>query len=137
MMIFIEIIIGFSSGVLIGSIFMALLLILKLLPRILQFFQQTFSIKTISLGLVLGSLFGTYLSFTSSYYLTNHFILISWGLLHGVFNGMLAAALLEILHVFPLLTKRIGLKGYLPYFLYALLLGKVVGALVQALYFYE
>ncbi|HLR42130.1 MAG TPA: stage V sporulation protein AB [Pseudogracilibacillus sp.] len=132
-----EAVVGFSSGILIGAIFIALLIIFNMIPRMMQLFYLPFNGKIIAFALVLGSLFGTFLSFTMVTLKMNYFILIVWGVFHGVFNGMLAAALLEVLRVFPLLAHRVGLKGYTRLFLIALLLGKVCGSILQALLFTE
>src|SRR5699024_10510720 len=114
-----------------------LLIIFNMIPRMMQLFYLPFNGKIIAFALVLGCLFGTDLSFTMVTLNMNYFILIVWGVFHGVFNGMLAAALLEVLRVFPLLAHRVGLKGYTRLFLIALLLGKVCGSILQALLFTE
>lgn len=132
-----EAIVGFSSGVLIGAIFIALLIIFNMIPRILQLFYLPFKGKVIAFALVFGGVLGTFLSFTSITVEVNYIFLVVWGIFHGIFNGMLAAALLEVLHVFPLLAHRVGLKKYTGLFLFALLLGKVCGSILQALFFTE
>lgn len=137
MTILFEAMIGFSSGVLIGAIFIALLIIFKMIPRIIQLLHLPFNGKMLALALVFGGLFGTFLSFTRITLEMNYIFLIVWGIFHGIFNGMLAAALLEVLHVFPLLAQRVRLKRYTRLFLVALLFGKVCGSILQALFFTE
>lgn len=137
MTVLLEAIVGFSSGVLIGAIFIALLIIFNMIPRMIQLFYIPFNGKIIAFALVFGSLFGTFLSFTTITLKMNYFFLVVWGVFHGIFNGMLAAALLEVLHVFPLLAHRVGLKRYTRLFLFALLFGKVCGSILQALFFTE
>lgn len=137
MTILFEVVVGFSSGVLIGAIFIALLIIFNMIPRILQLFYLPFKGKVIAFALVCGGVLGTFLSFTSITVEVNYIFLVVWGIFHGIFNGMLAAALLEVLHVFPLLAHRVGLKKYTGLFLFALLLGKVCGSILQALFFTE
>lgn len=50
------------------------------------------------------------------------------GLFSGVFVGCLAAALAEVVNVFPVMTRRIKLKVGMPYLVIAFALGKGFGA---------
>lgn len=50
------------------------------------------------------------------------------GLFSGVFVGCLAAALAEVVNVFPVMTRRIRLTVGLPYMVVAFALGKGFGA---------
>ena len=50
------------------------------------------------------------------------------GLFSGIFVGCLAAALAEVVNVFPVMTRRIGLKVGMPYLVLAFALGKGFGA---------
>lgn len=78
-----------------------------------------------------GAVFGTYLSFQTAMISVPIPIEVLWGLLHGIFIGMLAAALTEVLNVFPILFKRIRLNRYLLTLLLAIVLGKIFGSLFQ------
>lgn len=49
------------------------------------------------------------------------------GLFSGVFVGCLAAALAEVVNVFPVMTRRIKLKVGMPYLVLAFALGKGFG----------
>lgn len=131
----IESMIGFSSGVIIGAAFVALLTVLGVIPRLIQLSRSKHLVNVYGISVMLGVLFGTYLSFTTITSKQNGLVLIVWGLFHGIFNGMLAAALVEILNVFPLLSKRVHLEKHLTLLVTALVLGKVVGSLFQWIYF--
>lgn len=133
----IEIFIGFSSGVIIGGAFVALLTVLGIIPRLIQLSRSKHLVHVYGASILIGALFGTYLSFTTFTWNINLIILIVWGAVHGIFNGMLAAALVEILNVFPLLSKRIGLEKQILILLTALVLGKITGSLFQWLYFVD
>jgi len=130
-----ESIIGFSSGLVIGAAFVAILTVLGVIPRLIQLSHTGYSVNKFVFVLLLGGLFGTYLSFTNVPWNFPVIFLLLWGAFHGIFNGMLAAALVEILNVFPLLTKRIGLERYLLVLLTAIVFGKVAGSLFQWMYF--
>src|SRR5699024_1743247 len=85
--------------------------------------------------IILGSVFGTFLTFSVITWQQPTLVLIIWGTFHGIFNGMLAAALTEVLNVFPVLSKRIGMDAYLLPLLMAIVFGKIAGSLFQWLIF--
>lgn len=129
-----QILIGFSSGVIIGGAFIALLTVLGIISRLIQLSKTWQMIHIYSIALLLGTLFGTYISFTYITWNQHVMTLLFWGVIQGIFNGMLAAALIEILQVFPLLSKRVGLENYLLFLLTAIVFGKTFGSLYQWLF---
>ena len=48
--------------------------------------------------------------------------------------GMLAAALTEVLNVFPVLAKRLGIDGKIIILIMAIVLGKIFGSIFQWVY---
>lgn len=126
--------IGFSSGVIIGGGFVAILTVLGVIPRLVQISRSVKLVNNYAASVILGVLFGTYLSFTEITWGQPLVILLVWGSIHGIFNGMLAAALAEILNVFPLLSKRIGLEKFIFLLLMAIVFGKITGSLFQWLF---
>jgi stage V sporulation protein AB len=76
-----------------------------------------------------GVLTGTWVSLRPSHIHLPFFFLIPLGLLAGMFVGMLAAALTEVLNVFPILSKRLGIHESLLILLMAIVFGKVAGSL--------
>ncbi len=126
--------IGFSSGVIIGGGFVAILTVLGVIPRLVQISRSVKLVNNYAASVILGVLFGTYLSFTEITWDQPLVILLVWGSIHGIFNGMLAAALAEILNVFPLLSKRIGLEKFIFLLLMAIVFGKITGSLFQWLF---
>lgn len=130
-----EVMIGFASGIAVGGGFVAIITVLGIIPRLIQLTQSDHLIKVFVGCTIFGSLFGTYLSFTNVTFQEPVVLLILWGIFHGMFNGMLAAALTEVLNVFPILSKRLGINHYLLYLLMAIVFGKVFGSLFQWLIF--
>lgn len=61
--------------------------------------------------------------------------MIPIGLFAGLFIGMLAAALTEVLNVLPILVKRIGMGDRILILLMAIVFGKIIGSLFQWLIF--
>ncbi|MUK87220.1 stage V sporulation protein AB [Ornithinibacillus sp. L9] len=127
----IQILIGFAGGLAVGSGFVAFLTVLGIIPRLIQIAKGNHLIKVLIGCVIGGSIFGTYLSFTGVSWNQPIILLVIWGLFHGIFNGMLAAALTEVLNVFPIITKRIGLEQYLLWLLMAVVFGKIAGSLFQ------
>lgn len=135
MSLLIQIIIGFSSGIAVGLGFIALLTMLKVIPRLIHLSKNIKNSWTFIYPVIIGTLFGSYLSFTDySIHLPLIFIIV-FGLLHGIFNGMLAAALAEVLNVLPIISRRIKLHGQIRKLMMALVFGKTFGSLFQWIIF--
>ncbi|WP_277923939.1 stage V sporulation protein AB [Halobacillus yeomjeoni] len=131
----IEALIGLASGIAVGTGFVAFLTVLGIVPRLMQLSHSEEKLRHYEMAVILGVFFGIYLSFGDFPIEVTIIGLIIWGLLHGIFIGMLAAALTEVLNVFPLLFKRIGVDGFLFTLLMALVLGKIAGSLFQWIIF--
>ncbi|WP_173916248.1 stage V sporulation protein AB [Halobacillus sp. Marseille-Q1614] len=127
----IEAVIGLASGIAVGTGFVAFITVLGIVPRLMQLSQTASKIIWYEVAIIFGVFAGIYLSFGDSPIHMAVPGLVLWGLFHGAFVGMLAAALTEVLNVFPLLFKRIGIEGYLFTLLMALSLGKIAGSLFQ------
>ncbi|SHF58212.1 stage V sporulation protein AB [Ornithinibacillus halophilus] len=127
----IQLFVGFAGGLAVGCGFVAFLTVLGIIPRLIQLSKTNKLIKSYIGCVVTGTLFGTFMSFAGIHWSQPSILLAVWGIFHGVFNGMLAAALTEVLNVFPLITKRIGLNQYLLWFLMAIVFGKIAGSLFQ------
>lgn len=128
---FLQIIIGFSGGLAVGGGFVAFITVLGIIPRLIQLSKTEKYIKVFGASVIFGLLFGSYLSFAEIPVYHPYFFLAIVGMFHGIFNGMLAAALTEVLNVFPILTKRIGFQSYVITLLMAIVFGKVIGSLFQ------
>lgn len=127
----IQVFIGFSGGLAVGGGFVAFITVLGIIPRLVQLSKSEQYVKVYISSVILGLLAGCYLSFTNMYMDQTLLTLAVWGLFHGIFNGMLAASLTEVLNVFPTLFKRIGLGEYLIILLMAVVFGKVIGSIFQ------
>ncbi|UOR12404.1 stage V sporulation protein AB [Halobacillus amylolyticus] len=127
----VEAIIGLASGFAVGTGFVAFLTVLGVVPRLMQLSHSKSKIRWYEGAIFTGVLFGIYLSFGDVPISLPVIGLIIWGLFHGIFIGLLAAALTEVLNVFPLLFKRVGIESYLFPLLMALAIGKVAGSLFQ------
>ncbi|WP_339227920.1 stage V sporulation protein AB [Oceanobacillus sp. FSL K6-2867] len=130
-----QILIGFSGGLAVGAGFVAFITVLGIIPRLIQLSKTDKLIKVYSASVILGLMAGTYFSFADLSLNQPVLVLLLWGLFHGIFNGMLAAALTEVLNVFPILSRRVRLDHYLLILLMAIVFGKIFGSLFQWTYF--
>ncbi|MGD6847418.1 stage V sporulation protein AB [Rossellomorea aquimaris] len=132
--VLITVFIGFAGGLAVGSGFVAFLTVLGIIPRLTQLTKTMKMIHHYELAVITGALAGGFVSLNNY---TLHFsplVLMPIGLASGVFIGLLAAALTEVLNVFPILAKRIGIEGQIVILIMAIVFGKIVGSLFHWLY---
>ncbi|RDW22000.1 stage V sporulation protein AB [Oceanobacillus chungangensis] len=128
---FLQVLIGFSGGLAVGGGFVAFITVLGIIPRLIQLTKTEKLVKMYGGCVIIGLLIGTYFSFADIILNQSIIILILWGLFHGIFNGLLAAALTEVLNVFPIISKRIKMERHLLILLMAIVFGKIIGSLFQ------
>ncbi|MDI4645424.1 stage V sporulation protein AB [Cohnella hashimotonis] len=128
-------IVGLSGGFAVGSAFVALLIVLDLVPRLVQLtraYRRSAVFESALLAGVIG--FNCADQFDWRLSLGEGWLLVP-AIFQGVFVGMLAAALTEVLNVIPIVAKRLRLGPYLFALLIAMVLGKVAGSLADWLLF--
>lgn len=128
---------GLSSGFAVGAGFVAFLTVLGIIPRLTQLTKTMASIHYFEWAIIIGVVIGTWLGLQEIKLFWIKWALLPIGLADGIFNGMLSAALTEVLNVFPILAKRMGIQEKIIYLMMALVLGKVVGSLFQWIYFVD
>lgn len=127
--------IGIAGGIAVGAGFVAFLTILGIVPRLMQISNSYEFIRAYEWAIIIGSLASSLMGLLEIKLYLPSLFLMGIGLLCGLFIGMLAAALTEVLNVFPILTKRIGLQQKVTMLVMAIVLGKICGSLFQWLYF--
>ncbi|WNF38950.1 stage V sporulation protein AB [Bacillaceae bacterium IKA-2] len=133
----ISITIGVGGGLAVGGGLVAFLTVLGIIPRLTQLTKTKNFIRQYEWGVVIGALIGTWCSLREPLFYLPSFLLIVIGLFAGIFVGSLAAALTEVLNVFPILAKRVGVAEKITYLLMAIVLGKISGSLFHWLYFVD
>ncbi|PLT28273.1 stage V sporulation protein AB [Peribacillus deserti] len=128
---------GLAGGLAVGSGFVAFLTVLGIVPRLTQLTKTIHRIRHYEWAVVLGAVLGGWVSLADTIFFLPSILLIPIGLASGIFNGMLAAALTEVLNVMPLLSKRIGVQEKIVVLMMALVLGKVIGSLFQWIFFVD
>lgn len=126
---FFEIFVGLAGGLAVGGGFVAFLTVLGVIPRLVQLSKSKKALKLYEASVILGALFGIFISFRNTLLTVPIWFEMFWGLLHGIFIGMLAAALTEVLNVFPILAKRIRLDEKIELLILAIVFGKIAGSL--------
>ncbi|MGG1675076.1 stage V sporulation protein AB [Neobacillus sp. NRS-1170] len=126
---------GLASGLAVGSGFVAFLTVLGIIPRLTQLTKTMKMIQQYEWAVVIGALSGVLASLRDPLFPISAYFLIPLGITGGVFVGMLAAALTEVLNVLPILAKRIRLDGEIVILIMAIVLGKIFGSIFQWLYF--
>ncbi|AMQ21077.1 stage V sporulation protein AB [Geobacillus sp. JS12] len=129
--------VGFAGGLAVGTGFVAFLVVLGVIPRLTQLTKTPKRIHAYEWGAAAGAIVGGWMSLRHSVWHLSKYWLAPIGLFHGVFIGMLAAALTEVLNVWPILAKRIGVDDKIVILLMAIAFGKVAGSLFHWLYFVD
>ncbi len=129
--------IGFSGGISVGAGYVAFLTVLNIIPRLTQLTKSVRFVHYYEAAVILGAVAGTIFSLWDFTLNLSFILLAGFGILSGIFNGMLAAALTEVINVFPILAKRIGMQDRIVYILVALVLGRILGSLFQWLVYYQ
>ncbi len=126
--------VGLAGGLAVGSGFVAFLTVLGIIPRLTQLTKTMKMIQQYEWAVVLGAVAGCIFSLNPYHFTLSPLILIPIGLASGIFVGMLAAALTEVLNVIPILTKRVGVNEQILFLLMAVVFGKIIGSLFQWIY---
>ncbi|MBT2638811.1 MULTISPECIES: stage V sporulation protein AB [unclassified Bacillus (in: firmicutes)] len=129
------VLIGLASGLAVGSGFVAFLSVLGVIPRLTQLTKTMKLISWYEWAVVLGALLGTAGSLRDPVMNFSPYVTLPLGLAGGIFVGMLAAALTEVLNVLPILAKRVRVDDKLETLLMAIVLGKIFGSLFHWIYF--
>ncbi|MGA4719564.1 stage V sporulation protein AB [Fictibacillus nanhaiensis] len=127
--------IGFGGGITVGSGLVALITVLGIVPRLMQLSKTYRYIRGYELSIILGAVIGGWMNLRNASIGFPAFFLIPIGLFTGIFIGMLAAALTEVLNVLPILAKRVGFGEKIIIILMAIVLGKISGSLFHWMYY--
>ncbi len=121
---------GLSGGIAVGSGLVALLVILDLIPRLAQLARGYRQSAWFESAILAGSVFWSLADFFDwKAAIPSPLPSMLIGAFDGMFVGMLAAALTEVVNVLPIMAKRLRLSGYLVALVMAMVLGKVMGSL--------
>ncbi len=123
--------IGLANGVIVGSGIVALITLLDIVPRLAQLTSTYRYIRWYETVIIAGASLAALASLTGLSIPLGGLTVVIVGFFMGVFVGMLASALAEVMNVMPVIVRRFRLEGYVIYILYALVFGKVIGSLLH------
>lgn len=127
--------VGLSAGLAVSAGTFALIISLRIVPRIIGKGHSANRIILFENMIILGGICGTVVTVYPNLMLPfGSPFLILYGLLSGIQVGCLVMALAEIMNVFPIMFRRFGLKIGLQWVIASMAVGKTLGGLW---YFYK
>jgi len=124
--------ISLSAGLVISSAIFSFIAAIGLVPRIAKKSNTVSYIKTYETTIALGGVAGAvylFMPFSINFIFLN-FLVSVLIFLSGIFLGVLAVSLAEIMDVIPILFRRAKLKTGLWLFVCSIALGKAIGTIV-------
>ena len=128
-----SVLLGFSSGLIVAGGIFAFIAVIGVVPRLAQKTRTKQHIRLYEDMILLGGFFGSMTLFLDFHFPIGTIFAMVFALATGVFVGVLAVSLAEVLNVVPVFMRRVRLSFGLPILIAALAFGKVAGAL---LYFF-
>ena len=123
------IIFGFSSGIMVGSGVVAILILVGIIPHMAQISKTKKYVNLYEKILVIGTFLGSIMSLYQVHIGIGGLGGIVSGLAYGIFVGLLSSGLTEIIDYIPVVSRRLKIPTiYLKYVIISLLIGKVLGS---------
>ena len=113
--------IGVSTGITVGSAAAAFLTLLKIVPRVTQVTETKKYIKLFEYVIIIGGIFAGLIYFSDIKLGTLKYLSVPVGITIGVFYGLFASALAEVLNVIPVFAKKFKAKHELKFIIGALI----------------
>lgn len=128
----------FSSGLVIASAVFAFIGAIGVIPSIAARTNTTAHIKLYEEAIILGGIFGCSHSFINYNFnfginIVTVFFVIIYFIAVGIFIGVLAGSLAEVIDVIPTFSKRAGIKKGIGLLMLSIAIGKGVGSIVYFL----
>ena len=127
---FLLVIVGLSGGALVGAGMFAFFIALGVIERVIDISRTEAYRGMYKIAILLGSLLSTLIYMFRCGVRANRGWLLLIGLPMGIFVGMIASALTEVLNVIPFLSIRIGIIKWAYLLIIAIILGKVLGSIL-------
>jgi len=122
-----------ASGLMVSAGVFAFIAAIGIIPRMAWRTGTRHYVRFYEDVIVLGGLFGTTTMFVDYRLPPWWWLIIAVAALEGVFVGVLAMALTEVLNVMPILMRRTRLTKGLQWIILSFALGKVAGSLIYYL----
>lgn len=122
--------VGFCEGIVAGGAIAAFITILGIIPRLCWITRTARYIAWYEIAVVLGVLSSSLGYFLKPRLGMGGLAAVLFGFFAGIFIGLIAAALAEVLNVLPVMSRRMGITEFAGYIFVSLVLGKVVGSII-------
>lgn len=122
--------IGFSGGCIVAGGVVALMVGLGIITRFIGISHTAKRIMYYEDAILLGTIAGTLVTVFEVRLVLGIWILLLAGLFMGIFVGGWIMALAEVIHVFPVYCRRLGLTQGLSWVILSVAAGKVLGSLL-------
>ncbi len=127
--------ISFSSGLVISSAVFAFISAIGVVPDLASKTKTTKYISFYEEMIIFGGIFGSCYSFISydfniaQFFVGKVFIILFFVAI-GIFIGVLASSLAEVIDVIPIFSQRTNIKHGIPLLLISMAIGKCIGSLI-------
>ncbi|MGI6558504.1 MAG: stage V sporulation protein AB [Limnochordia bacterium] len=133
-MTLLAVVLGFAEGIAVGAGLVALLTVLDIIPRLVHLTGINDRVRSLERAIIAGGILAALFDGFDGGLGLAPWIMILVGLAMGIFVGLFAGALTEVLNVLPVLGRRLSLQDSLRVLLLAFILGKTAGSLLYWLY---
>lgn len=123
--------IGFSSGFIVAGGEVALMIGLGVVTRFVGISHTAKQIMYYEDAILLGTIVGTIVTVYGISLPGGVWLMAPGGLFMGMFVGGWIMALAEVINVFPVYCRRIGITKGLSWIIIALAVGKILGSMVH------
>ncbi len=127
-------VLGLAEGIAVGAGFVAFLTVLDIIPRLVHITGIGDRVRGLERSIIAGGMLAALVDGLDGGLGLAPWIMVFVGLNMGIFVGLLAGALTEVLNVLPVLGRRLSLQDSLRVLLLAFILGKTMGSLFYWLY---
>jgi len=122
--------VGFGSGVVIAGAVFAFISVVGIVPKMARKTGTRRYVKLYEEAIMAGGVLGTVMSIFSAHLPLPGPAIGAVSLLTGIFYGVLAVSLAEVLDVIPILTRRGRVQRGMLLFVLAIAIGKMAGSLL-------
>lgn len=122
---------GLAAGGMVAAGTFAFIVMIGIFTRLAQRTRTSVYTSLFENAIILGGTLGNIL-FVYEIKLPFFYIgIVLFGFFSGIFVGCLAMALAEVLKIFPVFVKRVGLVEGIQYIVFSIAAGKCAGAVIQ------
>ncbi len=122
---------GLAAGGMVAAGTFAFIVMIGIFTRLAQRTRTSQYTSLFENAVILGGTLGNIL-FVYEIKLPFFYIgIVLFGVFSGIFVGCLAMALAEVLKIFPVFVKRVGLVEGIQYIVFSIAAGKCAGAVIQ------